>query len=97
MFMSSFVNFALFYDGAMLFALFKAGYGDYWITFVVVLLATELVKSLPHLLREPRDWWMWLLVGVPFGYVHSFYKLWAFCTMANIEWSGRQGISATSR
>ena len=94
MFLSSFVNFALLYDGALLFTLIKSGRGEYWPVFLLALLVTKIIKPLPHLIREPRDI-LFLPIGILFGYVHSFYKAYALLTAGNIEWTGREGIKAT--
>ncbi len=61
----------------------------------MVLLLTKLIKPLPHLIREPKDW-RFVPGGIIFGYAHGFIRLWAFLTMDNVEWSGRTGIKATA-
>jgi len=92
MFVSSFVNFAILYDAAMFFALKWSGSG-HMCSFVMLLLLSKLIKPLPHLWREPRDWQL-VPFGILFGYLHSFIKLYSMLTMGNIDWSGRQGIKA---
>jgi hypothetical protein len=92
MFFSSFINFAIFYDAALFYSLKWSGSG-HMCSFLLLLLISKLIKPLQHLLREPQDW-KWVPFGILFGYFHSFVKLYSMFTMGNIDWTGRQGITA---
>lgn len=98
--LTSFVNFALFYDGAQFLTLSLAldhaedqsldkkralSYLGLWI------FLSKLVKPFPFFWRRPQD-----LVYLPgyllFGYFHSFIKLYAMFTFWVTIWGGRPGI-----
>lgn len=94
MFISSFVNFALFYDAALFATLCLSGGSRQSLLWLVAVLgATKVIKPYPHLSRYPKDI-IYLPLGIAFGYLHSLVKLWAMLTAMNIEWSGRKGIDA---
>lgn len=92
MFISSFFNIALIYDPLLVLTLYRSGHTQHIYTLIIVLLASKLIKPLEHLRREPGDMYVMLPLGLLFGYVHSFFKIWAFFTAGNIDWSGRKGI-----
>ncbi|RFU29608.1 hypothetical protein B7463_g6726, partial [Scytalidium lignicola] len=92
MFISSFVNMALFYDFALFITLFKSGYGRYWLHLTAYLFVSKVIKPFPHILRNPRDI-VFLIPGILFGYYHSAVKLWALLTVWNVQWTGRQGVN----
>lgn len=94
MFISCFFNLALFYDSALFVSLYLATGTTYLLLLASILFLTKLIKPLPHLLREPRDWKM-IPIGIAFGYAHSIIRLCAFFTMNDLEWSGRKGIRPT--
>lgn len=96
MFFSSFVNFALFYDGALFFTLHGAGLWQHWRVLSAFVLGSKLIKPMAHLRKEPRDVFF-LPFGLLFGYVHSGFKLWAMLTAGNIGWTGRQGIEPAGK
>ncbi|KAI1500627.1 nucleotide-diphospho-sugar transferase [Biscogniauxia marginata] len=91
-YLTSFVNFALFYDAALLYTLYHfTTFGHslesvgYMATFIF---ATKMVKLLPHFWRHPRD-----ILFIPgyllFAYYHSLLKLYALFTFYETAWSGR--------
>ncbi|OCT45051.1 capsule polysaccharide synthase Cps1 [Cladophialophora carrionii] len=87
---SQMVNFALFYDGAMVWTLTRTGFysGSVLKALCVWVLASKLPKLLPYFWRHPRD-----LIYLPtyylFAYFHSLIKLWALLTFWDVQWSGR--------
>lgn len=91
--LTSLVNFALFYDAALIGTLYMAedlpiSTTPRLLSLSLWILCTKLVKPLPHFRRNPRD-----LVYLPgcilFGYFHSLIKLGALFTLANIAWGSR--------
>ncbi len=97
-YLTSLVNFALFYDAAMVYALWKqltdrstthiispfAGI----LTLCLCIFCGKLIKPWPHFRRNPRD--LRYLPGyILFGYFHSLVKLWALLTFWNITWGSR--------
>jgi cellulose synthase/poly-beta-1,6-N-acetylglucosamine synthase-like glycosyltransferase len=89
-YLTSFVNFALFYDAALVYTLTKTTFFN---TPALVVLGTwvalsKLIKLVPHLCRHPAD-----LIYLPgyyvFAYAHSFIKLYAMLTFWNTHWGGR--------
>ncbi|PMD57758.1 glycosyltransferase family 2 protein [Hyaloscypha bicolor E] len=94
MFISSFVNFALFYDLGLYWSLKWSGAG-HMCAFCMVLALSKLIKPLPHLAREWQDW-KWVPMGILFAYAHSFIKLYSLWTIRDVAWSGRSGIKATA-
>jgi cellulose synthase/poly-beta-1,6-N-acetylglucosamine synthase-like glycosyltransferase len=91
MFISSFFNIALIYDPLLVLTLHRSGYTQYMYALLLAMLISKLIKPIEHLRREPQDIIM-LPLGILFGYVHSLFKVWAFFTAGNIQWSGRTGI-----
>lgn len=91
---TSFTNFALFTDLALLYLVSTTTFADtYGLSFVLKcmaawIFASKLVKPFPHLIRNPVD-----LLFIPgyilFGYYHSLLKLYAMFTFWNCAWSGR--------
>ena len=96
-YLTSFVNFALFYDSALLLVLSKTTYGHGSTTAFVLLgvwiFMSKMVKLTPYFLRHPQD-----LVYLPgyliFAYYHSLIMLYAGLTFWVTTWSGRD-LSAT--
>ena len=92
-FLTSFTNFALFYDAAMLWTLIKTTwFGEYGWDVVKLLAAwvfiSKMVKPFPHFWRNPSD--LLLLPGyILFGYLHSLIKLYAGLTFWVTAWGGR--------
>ena len=103
-YLSSFFNFALFYDAALFYTLWLARehtviqniglesalkYLGIWI------FCSKLVKPFPHFWRNPGD-----LVYLPgyifFGYYHSFIKLYALLTFGVTTWGTRPGVDGKS-
>ena len=88
------MNFALFWDFALVFTLVRAWAHDQcfpaaWVVLLVFwIVATKTIKILPQLHRYPQDLPL-LVCQVGFAYVHSLYKLWALITFWDCDWSGR--------
>lgn len=89
-YLTSFVNFALFYDAALVYTLTKTTFFN---TPALVVLGTwvmlsKLIKLVPHFFHHPSD-----LIHLPgyyvFAYAHSFIKLYAMLTFWNTHWGGR--------
>ncbi|KAF7169423.1 hypothetical protein CNMCM5623_002153 [Aspergillus felis] len=87
---TSFVNFALFYDGALAYTLLKSplGTADNLRYLAAWIFCTKMVKLTPYFLREPQD-----LIMLPgyfvFAYFHSLIKLYAGLTFWETNWGGR--------
>jgi hypothetical protein len=87
---TSFVNFALFYDGALAYTLLRSplGTADNLKYLAAWIFCTKMVKLTPYFLREPQD-----LVMLPgyfvFAYFHSLIKLYAGLTFWETNWGGR--------
>ncbi|EXJ55818.1 hypothetical protein A1O7_08748 [Cladophialophora yegresii CBS 114405] len=87
---SQMVNFALFYDGAMVWTLTRTDFCSQSVlkALCVWILISKLPKLLPYFWRHPRD-----LIYLPtyyiFAYFHSLIKLWALLTFWDVQWSGR--------
>ncbi|KAI1615097.1 nucleotide-diphospho-sugar transferase, partial [Exophiala viscosa] len=89
-YLTSFVNFALFYDAALVYTLMRSEFSSptalkalgMW-TF-----ASKMVKITPYFMRHPKD-----LVYLPgyfaFAYFHSLIKLYAGLTFWVTAWGGR--------
>jgi cellulose synthase/poly-beta-1,6-N-acetylglucosamine synthase-like glycosyltransferase len=87
---TSFFNFALFYDAAMLISLWNTTFGSVGAVQMLAcwIFASKMVKLLPHFRRNPTD-----LLLIPaylmFAYYHSLMKLWALFTFYDCHWGGR--------
>jgi cellulose synthase/poly-beta-1,6-N-acetylglucosamine synthase-like glycosyltransferase len=92
-YISAFVNLALFYDSALFvtlyFSSFETRSAMWWLG--GLLFASKLIKPLPHYMRNPRDL-VYLPFGILFGYYHSFIKLNALFTCTNVAWGTRAGV-----
>jgi hypothetical protein len=98
-YLTSFVNFALFYDGVLAYTLLKSPIGTaknlkYLATWIF---CTKMVKLTPyHFLREPQD-----LIMLPgyfvFAYFHSLIKLYAGLTFWKTNWGGRNLSAINNR
>jgi cellulose synthase/poly-beta-1,6-N-acetylglucosamine synthase-like glycosyltransferase len=91
-YLTSLVNFALFYDGALLYTLTRT---SFYQTNTNLLLAlggwiflTKMVKTLPYFLRQPADL-IYLPGCLAFCYLHGFIKLYAMLTFWVTAWGGR--------
>ena len=101
-YLSSLVNFALFYDAALVWTLYCAlsdsanqnGNIPTWmICLGLWMLASKLVKPFPHFWRNPKD--LLFLPGyILFSYYHSLIKLYAMFTFWDVAWSGRPSLAA---
>lgn len=91
-YLTSFVNFALFYDAALVYTLVNSKLGNevpdalsYLLRWIFI---SKMVKLTPYFLREPQD-----LIMLPgyflFAYFHSLIKLYAGLTFWETNWSGR--------
>jgi hypothetical protein len=91
-YITSFVNFALFYDAALLSSLYATTSFGNNSTAVYTLCAwifvSKMVKLIPHFLRHPFDILM-IPAYILFAYAHSFIKLYALLTFWKITWGGR--------
>ncbi|ETN42258.1 uncharacterized protein HMPREF1541_04199 [Cyphellophora europaea CBS 101466] len=90
-YISSFFNFALFYDAALFYTLRRTTFGGTWTPTLVMatwVFASKMVKLIPHFRRCPADL-MLIPAYILFAYIHSFYKLYALFTFYNVAWSGR--------
>lgn len=89
-YMTSFVNFALFYDYALAYTLYKSSLGSQsnLVNLGVWIFFSKMVKLVPYFLREPQD-----LIMLPgyfaFAYFHSLIKLYAMLTFWETNWGGR--------
>lgn len=90
-YLTSFVNFALFYDFALVYCFLHTTWASTSATvcLVVWIFASKLVKLIPHLCNHPKDL-MFLPGYYAFGYFHSVIKLYALLTFWDVTWSGRQ-------
>lgn len=84
------VNFAVLWDGALIFSLVSIeNVQPYQIALLSVWIAwTKVIKILPHFWRYPSDIPL-VIFQILFGYIHSFFKLWALLTFWDCGWSGR--------
>ncbi|KAI9046715.1 hypothetical protein LZ554_009453 [Drepanopeziza brunnea f. sp. 'monogermtubi'] len=106
-YLSSFVNFALFYDAALLITLWK-GWEDMDLALfrlrgsfmdrekgisilAWILFLSKMIKPFPHFWRNPRDI-LWIPGYILFGYYHSFIKLKALLTVHVVAWGTRPGV-----
>jgi cellulose synthase/poly-beta-1,6-N-acetylglucosamine synthase-like glycosyltransferase len=97
-YLTSFVNFALLYDPALVYTFSKTTW-RHQIGFTPLctwILLTKLVKLTPYFLRYPRDL-MFLPAYYAFAYFHSFIKLYAFLTFWNTTWEGRNLTSRANQ
>jgi hypothetical protein len=89
-YLTSFINFALFYDAALLYTLYKCDFGDAK-TMVLLwgwILFHKLYKVLPYFSRYPEDL-IYLPAYIAFIYCHSLIKLWAGVTFYELAWGSR--------
>jgi hypothetical protein len=90
-YVTSFVNFTLFYDFTLVYFLFQTTWASTSTVacLLVWILASKLVKLTPYFFRQPKD-----LIFLPgyyaFAYFHSLIKLYALLTFWNVTWSGRE-------
>lgn len=89
-YLTSFANFALFYDPALVFTFSRTTWRHQWglSPIFICITLSKLVKLTPYFLRHPRD-----LIFLPaycvFVYSHSPIKLFALLTLWDTSWSGR--------
>ena len=99
-YLSSFVNFALFYDFALFYTLYYAVEASEvdrttaLASLTLILFISKMIKPFPHFWRHPKD-----LIFIPgyilFGYFHSLVKLKALLTVTTIAWGSRAGIDGS--
>ncbi|KFZ08881.1 hypothetical protein V502_09084 [Pseudogymnoascus sp. VKM F-4520 (FW-2644)] len=84
------LNIALIYDSLLWWTLSRSGWatGSIYAYFGLLLLASKLIKPLPHLRRCKRDI-LYIPIGILFGYYHGFIRLWALATEYNVSWRSR--------
>ena len=98
---SSLINLAFFYDAAMLLTLYHglnavdlASYLQkemVMMAFAVWIIATKVVKLIPHFKAYPLD--IFYFPGyVLFAYYYSFQRLYAILTCWDVSWSSRLGV-----
>lgn len=89
-YLTSFVNFALFYDFALFWTLNRTSFaGSQAMRYLGLwIFCSKIVKLLPHFLRNPRDL-IWLPGYICFGYYHSLIKLYALFTFYVVAWGSR--------
>jgi cellulose synthase/poly-beta-1,6-N-acetylglucosamine synthase-like glycosyltransferase len=97
-YLSSLINFALFYDSAMIMSLWIAVREQLFVMkvktmacLVLWILCSKLVKVYPYFLRNPQDL-KYLPFYIIFGYYHSFIKLYAMFTFWVCAWGSRKGV-----
>jgi hypothetical protein len=95
--LASLTNFALFYDSAMLFTLWKTvKHTDFvlsaMLAMALVIFLSKLVKTMAHFQRHPRDL-IFLLPYILFGYWHSLIKLYAGITFWKTSWGSRKNVN----
>ena len=94
--LTSLVNFALFYDLAMVMVLRTSVQGmnngglAVW-ALVAWIMLSKVVKTAGWWRRHPEDL-VFLPATIAFGYFHSLIKLWALVTFWDASWSGRKGV-----
>jgi cellulose synthase/poly-beta-1,6-N-acetylglucosamine synthase-like glycosyltransferase len=90
---SAFINFALFYEVALFATLyFTSFYSISSMKYLCGLLfLSKIIKPLPHYMRNPMDL-PYLPLQILFGYYHSWVKLNALLTCANVAWGTRAGV-----
>ena len=99
-YLTSFFNFALFYDFGMLFTAWLALNRSpdvpietrtaMW-ALCLWIFCSKLVKPLPHFWRNPKDL-VYLPGYIMFGYFHSLIKLYAMITFYNKSWGSRPEV-----
>jgi Glycosyltransferase like family 2 len=98
-YLTSFFNFALFVDPALIWLAHNTAVefgksskiGTYpTIGFILV---SKVVKTLPHYRRNPEDI-IYLPVAIGFSYLHSLIKLYCLLTAHNTSWGERPGLAA---
>jgi hypothetical protein len=91
-YITSFFNFALFYDAALLCTLhFGTNFGQaasVKISLAALIFSTKMVKLVPHFARCPADV-VYIPGYVAFAYYHSLIKLYAGLTFYVTAWGGR--------
>lgn len=94
-YITSFVNFALFFDTGLMYSLWTATegtrLGDRWMWMSALLLwilCSKIVKTAAYWRRHPRDL-IYLPGCILFGYFHSLIKLYALFTFWNVAWGSR--------
>jgi hypothetical protein len=89
-FITSFFNFALFTDAALVYLLYASKWASATNLALLALwmVASKLVKIVPHFKRHPGDL-LYLPGQILFGYYHSLIKLWALFTFWDITWGTR--------
>ncbi|KAK0658020.1 glycosyltransferase like family 2-domain-containing protein [Cercophora newfieldiana] len=91
-FLTSFTNFALITDPALVYLLRSSDYfGSSSVAtkaLVAWILFTKIIKVAPYYWKHPQD--VWMFPGyLAYAYAHSFIKFWALVTFWDCKWSGR--------
>lgn len=90
-YLTSFVNFALFYDSALIYYFCQTIWASASAIacLLVWILISKLMKLIPYFVRHPKDL-VFLPVYYVFGYFHSLIKFYALFTFWDVTWSGRE-------
>ncbi len=89
-YLTSFVNFALFYDAALFYTLNRTTFAgaQAWKLLALWIFASKMVKLVSHFTRHPKDL-IYLPGYIGFAYFHSLIKLYALLTFWVTSWGGR--------
>ncbi|KAG0231505.1 hypothetical protein BGW42_000211 [Actinomortierella wolfii] len=64
---------------------------DIFISYLVWLMMTRIIKLLPHLFKRPQDI-IWVPAWLVFGYYFAIMKIYALFTLHEVGWGTRAGI-----
>lgn len=85
---TSFTNFALFTDAALVYLIRQSSAAQWWWLVVLWIVFTKAVKVSAYFWQHPQDLWTFPCYLL-FAYFHSLIKLWALLTFWDCTWSGR--------
>lgn len=85
---TSFTNFALFTDAALVYLIRQSLAARWWWLVVLWIVFTKAVKVSAYFWQHPQDLWTFPCYLL-FAYFHSLIKLWALLTFWDCTWSGR--------
>ncbi|KAK0745484.1 nucleotide-diphospho-sugar transferase [Schizothecium vesticola] len=85
---TSFTNFALFTDSALVYLIHQSSVSQWWWLVVLWIIFTKAVKVSAYFWQHPQDLWTFPCYLL-FAYFHSLIKLWALLTFWDCTWSGR--------
>ncbi|KAG0005481.1 hypothetical protein BGZ79_004481 [Entomortierella chlamydospora] len=67
---------------------------DIFISYIVWLMMTRIIKLIPHLFKRPQDI-IWVPAFLIFGYYFAIMKIYALFTLHEVGWGTRAGIDQT--